>query len=273
MKNFKHYFTVFLFTLVLVACNRVPITGRRQVNLLPESTMVSMSLDAYSQFLQQNPPLPDSDPNAQLVNKVGNRIANAVNEFMKSNNQKDLVDGYKWEFHVVNDKTVNAWCMPGGKVVVYTGILPYTQDETGLAFVMGHEIAHAVARHGNERMSQGLVAQLGGMALDVALAKKSQETRQLFMTAYGLGATVGVILPFSRAQESEADKLGLVFMAMAGYNPSVAPEFWRRMSQSGGPKPPEFLSTHPSDEHRIKDIEKFMPKAMAYYNKASTAEK
>ena len=155
--------------------------------------------------------------------------------------------------------------MPGGKVVVYSGLLPVTQNETSLAIVMGHEIAHAVARHGNERMSQQMVAQLGGMALDVALSQKSEQTRAIFNTAYGAGTTVGVLLPFSRLQESEADKLGLIFAAMAGYDPREAPKFWQRMSQQGGNKPPELLSTHPSDQNRIKDLQDFMPQAMKYY--------
>jgi predicted Zn-dependent protease len=157
--------------------------------------------------------------------------------------------------------------MPGGKVVVYTGILPVTKDEIGLAVVMGHEIAHAVAQHGAERMSQGLLQQLGGVALSVALQNKPQETQDLFMTAYGVGTTVGVMLPFSRTQESEADRLGLIFMAMAGYNPNYAIDFWTRMAAQSGGKPPEFLSTHPSDETRIADLKKELPEAMSYYKK------
>ena len=188
---------------------------------------------------------------------------------MADNKMSDRIANYKWEFNLVQSNDVNAWCMPGGKVVFYTGILPYTKTETGLAVVMGHEIAHAVAWHGNERMSQGLAAQLGGLALDVALSQKPAATRNLFQLAYGVGATYGVLLPFSRTQESEADKLGLIFMAMAGYDPSEAVAFWQRMSAaSGGNAPPEWMSTHPSDERRIRDIQAYMPKALKYYTPA-----
>jgi predicted Zn-dependent protease len=162
---------------------------------------------------------------------------------------------------------VNAWCMPGGKVVVYTGILPVTKNENGLAVVMGHEIAHAIAEHGNERMSQELLRQAGGVALTVALKDNPEETRNLWLAAYGLGSEVGVMLPFSRLHESEADHLGLIFMAMAGYDPREAPDFWTRMAEAGGQKPPEFLSTHPSDETRISSLNNWMPEALKYYNK------
>ncbi len=249
----------------IVACSKVPITGRKQLNMLPESEMIGMSLTEYHDFLSKNPVVPTSNVNEQLVQRVGARISAAVETYMRQNKMAKRIEGYKWEFHLVESKEANAWCMPGGKVVVYSGILPYTQDETSLAFVMGHEIGHAVARHGNERMSQGLIAQAGGVALDVALSQKSQETRQLFASAYGAGATYGVILPYSRTHESEADKLGLVFMAMAGYNPEKAADFWVRMSKSGGAKPPEILSTHPSDETRIKEMKAFLPTAMKYY--------
>ncbi|MEP7269691.1 MAG: M48 family metallopeptidase, partial [Saprospiraceae bacterium] len=174
-------------------------------------------------------------------------------------------EGYKWEFNLVDNKEANAWCMPGGKVVVYTGLLPYTQNETSLAIVLGHEITHAIAQHGSERMSQGLLQQLGGTALQVALASKPAETQNLFMTAYGIGSTVGGTLPFSRKEEYEADKYGLYFSAMAGYNPQEAIAFWERMAASGGAKPPELLSSHPSDANRIEQIKANMPQAIAYY--------
>lgn len=259
---------IFSFSLLafLVACSKVPITGRKQMNLLPESELVSMSLTSYRDFLKEHPPAPDGDANTQQVKRVGERVKNAVVTYMNQNKLGDRIKGYKWEFNLVNDPTPNAWCMPGGKVVVYSGLLPITKDDESLALVLGHEIGHAIARHGNERMSQGLLAQTGAIALDVALQQKSSETRALFSQAYGLGVTVGGILPFSRLQESEADKLGLIFMAMAGYDPRKAPDFWKRMSASSqGGKPPEFLSTHPSDETRIKDIKAYMPQAMKYY--------
>ena len=234
------------------------------MNLLPESEMLSMSLTEYQSFLKLNPPV-NGTPDAQLVKNVGARIQNAVTQYMNQNKMGSRISGYKWEFNLVNSKEVNAWCMPGGKVVVYSGLLPVTQDETSLAIVMGHEIGHAVARHGNERMSQGLLAQLGGLALNVALSNNSAETRNIFLTSYGVGSTLG-ILAYSRTQESEADKLGVIFAAMAGYDPRKAIPFWQRMSaSSGGGKPPELLSTHPSDQTRIKDLQAFMPQAMVYY--------
>jgi len=256
----------FISVLLIVACSRVPITNRKQLNLLSESTMIGMALTSYSDFLKTNPPLPASNPEAEMVNRVGMRVSNAVTEYMKINKMADRLKGYKWEFNTVNSKEMNAWCMPGGKIVVYTGLLPVTQNEAGLAFVMGHEIAHAIARHGNERMSQMLVMAMGEIALEVALADKPQQTRELFMTAYGVGTTVGGILPFSRLHESEADKMGLIFMAMAGYHPSEAVELWQRFAKAtGGSKMPEFLSTHPSDQTRIHDLKAYLPKALKYY--------
>ena len=233
--------------LIIAGCTKVPISNRSQLNLLPESEMMSLSLTNYSDFLKQHPPVAASDEHVQLVKKVGTRISNAVVQYMQQHNMADRVASYKWEFNLVNSKEVNAWCMPGGKVVVYSGLLPVTQDETSLAIVLGHEIAHAVARHGNERMSQMLVTQLGDIALSEALQKKSAETQQIFLSAYGAGTNVGVLLPLSRLHESEADKLGLVFAAMAGYDPEKAIPFWERMSKMGGPKPPVYLSDHPSD--------------------------
>jgi predicted Zn-dependent protease len=234
------------------------------MNLLPESEMLSMSLSEYNDFLKQNPPVTGT-PEASMVKSVGARIQAAVSTYMNQNKMGDRISDYKWEFNLVKSNEVNAWCMPGGKVVVYSGLLPVTQDETSLAVVMGHEIAHAVARHGNERMSQGLLAQLGGVALDAALSQKSEETRSIFLTSYGVGSQLG-ILAYSRTQESEADKLGLIFAAMAGYDPQKAIPFWQRMAaKSGGSAAPVFLQTHPSDQQRIKDLQAFMPTAMKYY--------
>ena len=256
---------MFAMTLVLVSCSKVPITNRNQMNLLPESEMVSMALTSYQDFLKTNPPVLNTKESA-MVKSIGSKIQNAVGTFLNQNKMGDRVAGYNWEFNLVNSKEVNAWCMPGGKVVVYSGILPVTQDETSLAIVMGHEIAHAVARHGNERMSQEMIQQLGGMALDVALREKSEMTRNIFLTSYGVGSTLGM-LAYSRTQETEADKLGLIFAAMAGYDPNQAITFWQRMAAQGGTKPPEFLSTHPSDATRIKTLKDFMPEAMKYYKK------
>ena len=255
---------VFLFA-IAASCTRVPITGRKQLNMLPEVDMMNMSLTAYRDFLKSNKVVADNDPKTVLVKKVGGRISKAVEEFMNSNKKyKKRIDGFVWEFNVVDDKVVNAWCMPGGKVVVYTGLLPITEDESSLAVVMGHEIAHAIARHGNERMSQGLAMQMAGVAVAVAVSQKSAQTQNVFLQSYGVASGLGM-LAYSRKHETEADKMGLVFMAMAGYDPNVAPSFWERMSKSGGVKPPELLSTHPSDETRIKDIKAFLPTAMKYY--------
>jgi predicted Zn-dependent protease len=259
---------VFLvFILLCQACSVVPLTGRKQLSLLPESQMISMSLTNYGEFLKTNT-LSTDKANTEMVKKVGSDIAAAVTKYLADNNLSSQLEGYQWEFNLVkNDTTQNAWCMSGGKVVVYSGLLPLTQNINGLAVVLSHEIAHAVARHGNERMSQELLTQLGGLALNEAIKQKPEETKGIFNSAYGIGAQYGVLLPFSREHELEADKLGLIFMAMAGYDPQTALAFWERMAAAGGGKPPEFLSTHPSDATRINRIKSALPEAMKYYNK------
>ncbi|MBR9831170.1 M48 family metallopeptidase [Acidiluteibacter ferrifornacis] len=254
------------FLLFLVACTTVPISGRKQVKLLPESQMLSMSLSSYDQVKQELNLLPDTDPRVILVKKVGAKISTAVNTYLSNNGYKSRLEEFQWEFNVAEDNTVNAWCMPGGKVMFYTGILPITEDEVGIAVVMGHEIAHAVARHGNERMSQGLIVQAGGMALDVATSQKAELTRSIFLASYGAASQLG-ILKYSRMHESEADQMGLIFMAMAGYDPINAVYFWERMAALSGQNPTELLSTHPSDETRINDIKHHLPKAYEYYKK------
>jgi predicted Zn-dependent protease len=254
-----------LLFLFLISCGKVPITGRKQVNLLPETELVAMSLQQYSMFLKESPPVTGTS-DAEMVKRVGMKISNAVQIVLKQTGDLERVSGYKWEYNLVNEKEPNAWCLPGGKIVVYTGLLPITQTEAGLAAVMGHEVAHAVARHGNERMSQGLVAEMGGLALSVAVADKPAETQNLFLNAYGIGATVGALLPFSRTHESEADKMGAVFMAAAGYDPNEAVRLWERMKKmTQGNDIPEFLSTHPSDDTRINDLKAWLPEAMKYY--------
>lgn len=265
--NMKKGVAIVGLMMSIISCQKVPITGRNQMSLLPESEMISLSLTSYKDFLSKNPPVSESDANAQLVKNVGAKVSQAVELFMKQKGLTSRLQGYKWEFNLVNNAEVNAWCMSGGKVVVYSGLLPVTQTETALACVMGHEIAHAVARHGNERMSQGLIVQAGGVALQVALAQKPQMTRDLLLQSYGVGSQLGM-LKYSRTHESEADKMGLVFMAMAGYNPSEAVAFWERMAKaSGGKAPLELLSTHPSDATRIADIKAYLPTAMKYYKK------
>jgi predicted Zn-dependent protease len=264
MKKLKILFLSIITVLSIISCSTVPLTGRKQLNLIPANEMLSLSYQQYDQFLTENK-VSNDKKNTALVKKVGTNIQHAVEKYLAENNLSNRLDGYKWEFNLVQEDQVNAWCMPGGKVVVYTGILPITKNEIGLAVVLGHEIAHAIAEHGNERMSQGLVQQLGGVALSVALRDKPQLTQDLFLTAYGVGSTIG-ILSYSRTQESEADHLGLIFMAMADYNPNAAVDFWQRMAEMNkGSKPPEFLSTHPSDQTRINDIKNWLPEALKYY--------
>ena len=267
MKNLVISLAITVITIfVLQSCSTVPLTGRSQLNLIPNSEMLSMSFQQYDQFLKENK-LSTNQTEVNLVKNTGVKIEHAVEKYMQDNNLSDRLKGYNWEFNLVESNEVNAWCMPGGKVVVYTGILPVTQDEAGLAVVMGHEIAHAIAEHGNERMSDALIQQLGGVALSVALKDEPETTRNLYLAAYGVGTTVGIMLPFSRTQESEADHLGLIFMSMAGYNPNSAIDFWQRMASTGGGSPPEFLSTHPSYDTRIENIKNWIPEAMKYYQK------
>jgi predicted Zn-dependent protease len=259
----------FAWTLAVVSCATVPITGRQSLHLVPESELLTLSLQQYREVLKNSKLSGDREKTA-MVRKVGNKIARAAEAFLKENGRQDAVGNYHWEFNLIeDDKTVNAWVMPGGRAAVYTGILPYTRDETGLAVVLGHEVAHALADHGNERMSQGLIQQMGGMALAVALSSKPEQTQALAMAAFGVGASVGFILPYSRLQESEADHIGLILMARAGYDPRAAVPFWERMNKAPGSRPPEFLSTHPAPETRIADIRARLPEAMRYYKKAA----
>lgn len=249
---------------LLAACATVPITGRRQLSLIPESQMNAMSFSQYDQVLKESKLSKDAAATAQ-VKRVGAKIQGAVERYFQQQGQSHQLEGYAWEFNLIESEQANAWCMPGGKVAFYTGILPVCKDDAGIAVVMGHEVAHAIARHGSERMSQELALQLGGVALSEAMSSKPEQTRNLWLGAFGLGAQVGVMLPFSRQHESEADRLGLVFMAMAGYDPRQAPKFWERMAANGGAAPPEFLSTHPSDETRIRQLNEYMAEALPYY--------
>jgi len=263
----KKVWILLLFT-SLFACKEVTLTGRKQFILLPDNMMTEMGISNYQSFLAENERNIISTGEAtNEVNRIGKRISSAVERYLVENGLGETVDNYKWEFSVIkDDTTANAWCMPGGKVVVYTGILPVTQTEAGLAVVMGHEIAHAVANHGNERMSQNLLAQTGFIALDIALQNKPAETRDLFLSAYGMGSELGILLPFSRTHETEADRLGLIFMAMAGYDPNESISFWERMAVTqGDDQPPAFMSTHPGNEQRIADLRSFLPEALTYF--------
>jgi predicted Zn-dependent protease len=248
---------------LVIACNKTAFTGRRSMTLIPNSQLNQMSFTEYKSFLSQNKTL-SSGASVDLVKRVGNDIKLAAETYYKQKGKSKDLQGFAWEFNVVESPEVNAFCMPGGKVVVYTGILDVTQNEDALAVVMGHEIAHALADHGNERMSQGLIAQLGLSALDVALSNKPAETRNLLMNAAGAGTQIGVLLPFSRKHESEADEIGLYLMAMAGYKPAESVPFWERMNKKGGSRPPAFLSTHPDPKKRSETLNKLLPKARAY---------
>jgi predicted Zn-dependent protease len=266
----KHVLTLFIAGALLLvqACATVPVTERQQINLIPSSSILSMSFKQYNQFLEQAD-LSDDEEAVRTVKRVGHRIADAVERYFGRRDEGERLKEYDWEFHLVDDDQVNAWAMPGGKVVVYSGILPVAESEAGLAVIMGHEVAHAIARHGNERMSQALLAQFGSLALSQAMQDQPAQTQQLWMMAYGFGAQVGLLLPYSRLHEREADHLGLIFMAMAGYDPRVAVDFWQRMAEKkGGKAPPEFLSTHPADDTRIANIKEVLPEAMKYYRRS-----
>lgn len=261
----KYFLFLLLATIIAVSCSTNAVTGRRQLSLFPETTLQAEALTQYKSFLSNHKVLSSSNANAAMVNRVGNRLAKAISNYYKKQSNPIDLSGYQWEFHLVEDKQANAWCMPGGKVVVYTGLLSITQNEAALAVVMGHEIAHALAQHGNERMSQAAVAQGIQVAANTFTSGNSR-AGQLFNNVFAPGAQVGVLLPNSRKQELEADKYGLFFTAMAGYNPNEAIAFWQRMaSASGGAKVPQFLSTHPADETRIAQLKKIMPQALKYY--------
>jgi predicted Zn-dependent protease len=257
----------FLSVSVFVACSKNAITGRTQLSLVPESELQSMAVQEYRQFLSTNKVVsPSADRDAEMVRRVGQRISNAVQQYFQQQGMSDQLQGYQWEYNLVQSNEANAWCMPGGKIVVYSGLLPITQNEAALAVVVGHEVSHALFQHGNERMSQGLVQQLGGAALSVAVSSQPAATQNLFMQAYGIGSQLGVLLPYSRKQELESDRYGLRWAAMAGYNPREAIPLWQRMEKmAAGNKPPEFLSTHPSEGRRIEQLQKYMDEALKYY--------
>ena len=264
------YLLYFLIATTLFQCATVPITGRSQLRLIGNDQVFPMSFDQYDQVKSESKVITGTEE-SQMIQRVGKRIQLAVEGYFAKEGKSEYLDGYEWEFNLIKeDETVNAWCMPGGKVVFYTGILPICEDEAGVAVVMGHEIAHAIANHGRERISQQAATQAGLSGLQIFLGVKgtSAMTEQMIMQGAGAVTTLGV-LKFSREHESEADKLGLYFMAMAGYDPREAPAFWERMSaKGGGQSPPEFLSTHPSDKTRINDLNKNMKKAMEFYRAA-----
>lgn len=262
MKKLAIIFGVALFA---YACATVPLTGRSQLALVSSEEIQPMVDEQYDQVLKENKVV-TSSADGQKVLKVGNRMAKAVEEYLKSSGYSEIADNFEWEFNLIESDQVNAWCMPGGKVAFYTGIMPITETETGIAVVMGHEIAHAVAAHSRERMSTGLVANFGVSLLSSAIGQNPTLTQQIFLQSVGIGSELGM-LSFSRKHETEADQLGLTFMALAGYDPREAPIFWERMqAQSSGEAPPEFLSTHPDPKNRIKKLKEWMPDALKYYN-------
>jgi predicted Zn-dependent protease len=260
---------ILLLTIVLslaCGCATVPVTGRKQLSLVSNSEIIQMSAQEYKQVLATSK-LSSNQEQVQMIKRVGGRIQKAVEQYMTSQGAANQLAGFNWEFNLIeDDKTVNAWCMPGGKVAFYTAILPICKDEVGVAVVMGHEVAHAIANHGRERMSEGLIANGLLGTLGAAVGQNPTLTQDIFLRAVGMGTNVG-LLKFSRSNESEADHIGLIFMAMAGYDPNQAPLFWERMTSmsGGGQRPPEFLSTHPSHETRIKDLQGWIPEAMRYY--------
>ncbi len=256
----KHFIFIGMVGLFL-SCSTNPFTGKSNLNFVSNSEIFPSAFQQYGTFLKDNKVVIGTS-DSRMVETVGSKIKNAAERWLKANGQDHYLDGYQWEYKLVESKEVNAWCMPGGKIVVYSGILPITQNEAGLATVLGHEVSHALANHGAQRMSAAQLQQLGAVGVAVATNNKSAETQQIFQQAYGLGSEVGVMLPFSRNHESEADQIGLTLMAIAGYNPDQALTFWQRMSaKGGGQAPPEFLSTHPSDATRIADIKRLIPEA------------
>ncbi len=249
---------VFVF-IGVTACKVNPFTGQKTLNFYPNSQIFPMAFSQYDQFLTENNVIEDSDE-ARMITRVGQRISSAAERWLNANGYAGYLKDYRWDYNLVKDSLVNAWCMPGGKIVFYTGILPIAQSETGIAVVMGHEVAHALADHGAQRMSAGTLQQLGAVAGNVAI--NDPRARDTFNMAYGLGSSVGLMLPFSRSHETEADRIGIQIMAIAGYNPEEAPELWKRMkANAGGQAPPEFLSTHPSSDTRIANLTQWIPQA------------
>jgi predicted Zn-dependent protease len=264
----KKIFVLLLTGMVIYSCAKVPFSGRNQLSLVSNSEVLPLSYQQYNDVLKGAKVVTDS-PQGQMVVRVGRRIAEAVEAYMREQGLENELEGFAWEFNLIEDATINAWCMPGGKVAFYTGIMPICQDEGGVAVVMGHEVAHAIAHHARERMSNGMLLNglLGGV--QVAMGQNPSLTQSLFLQAAGVGGQLGM-LKYSRSHELEADKLGLNFMALAGYDPRVAPGFWERMSQAGsGAAPPEFLSTHPGPNRRIDQLNKQMPVSMEYYEKSN----
>lgn len=260
MKN-KIALSLFALVLLVIGCATNPFTGEKTLALVPNSQILPMAFQQYTEFLSENKVVKNTTE-AKMVNDVGHKISAAAEKYLKAHGYGNYLADYRWEYNLVQSPEMNAWCMPGGKIVVYSGILPITKDEAGLAAVMGHEVAHALANHGQQRMSAAQLQQIGAVAGNIALAK-NPENQQMFNTAYGLGTNLGVMLPFSRSHETEADKIGLTLMAIAGYDPIAAADLWERMKANEQGTPPEFLSTHPASTTRIKNIRSWVAEAKA----------
>lgn len=261
--KYRIHISIGIASLLFLACATNPFTGKKTLALVPNSQIFPSAFQQYSTFLGENKVVTGTT-DAQMITNVGQKIAKAAERYLNATGHPEYLNGYKWEYKLVEDKTVNAWCMPGGKIVFYTGILPIAAGERGVAAIMGHEVAHALANHGQQRMSAGYVQQAAAVAGTVAMSGQSAEKQQLFATAFGYGSQLGVMLPFSRSHETEADKIGLTLMAIAGYDPAEGAELWKRMkANSGGSAPPEILSTHPSNDTRIANLTKWAPGAKA----------
>lgn len=255
-----------VITLLASGCATVPLTHRTQVKLVPTQELVTSSFQSYDTLIKESQ-LSTNRSEVAMLNTVGQRLSTATEDLLRELGREDELKYFDWEYNLIKDDSmVNAFCMPGGKIVVYTGILPIARSEAGLAVIVGHEIAHAIANHGNERVSQMLITELGAQTLSRAIANNPAQTQQLIFIAYGLGSQLGYILPYSRLHEKEADRIGLILMAKAGYNPKEAIDFWQRMEQAGGANVPEFLSTHPASDTRIELMKENLPEAMEYYN-------
>ncbi|GAB1858316.1 M48 family metallopeptidase [Flavobacteriaceae bacterium MHTCC 0001] len=255
----KHISLILVVAAIIIACTTNPFTGKKTMAFVPNSQLFPTAFAQYNQFLNENKVVTGTK-DAEMIKRVGQKIAVAAERWLNANGNQGYLKDYKWEYNLVDDPTVNAWCMPGGKIVFYTGILPIAKSEAGVAAIMGHEVAHALANHGQQRMSAGILQQLGAVAGNVAI--KDDQKRAIFNQAYGIGSQVGGMLPFSRSHEIESDNIGLHLMAIAGYNPYEAAELWKRMkAKSGGQAPPEFMSTHPSNDTRIKNLTEWAPLA------------
>lgn len=261
--KFKKQVALLGILTIFISCATNPFTGKKTIALVSNDQLFPSSFAQYNEVLSESKVVTGTK-DAEMIKRVGQRIAAASERYLNANGFQGYLEGYKWEYKLIESEQVNAWCMPGGKIAFYTGILPIAQNETGVAAIMGHEVAHALANHGQQRMSTGILQQAGGVAVALAAGSDNPEKQQMWMQAYGIGSNVGFALPFSRSHETEADKIGLYIMAIAGYNPEEAAELWKRMkANSGGQAPPEFLSTHPSNDSRIQNLQSLAPKAKA----------